>query len=223
MSSATNNLFYQLKADGIYNKLFALYPFIGAAASPHRINAVNLTAFTISWSGVITHNTDGVKGNGTNGFGNTNWIQNNHTTTGNTSLGFYMVLSGNSAYDMGRQVAGGFLTLNNSQSSINFRAAINRGLVNFQTNMSGQTGFYGLARNSGTQVSYISPSNAGTTVNNTETATLATGTLGLMTLSGFGTASTKTYGTFVIAQGLSLSELQDLSSAITTFNNALGR
>jgi hypothetical protein len=89
--------------------------------------------------------------------------------------------------------------------------------------MTGQTGFYGISRNNGTQVSYISPSNAGTTVNNTETAALATGALPILRVIGLNSLSNKTYGTFFIAEGLTLTELQNLSSIITTFNNTIGR
>jgi hypothetical protein len=222
-SAATNTLFTKLKSDGIYTKLDALYPLIGGVANSHAINAVNPGTFTMQWSGGITHNANGATGNGVNGIGNTQWVQNVQTTTGNTTLGFYMTLSGNQAFDLGRQVAGGFLGMNNYNAATNFRAAINAGLGNFQTNMSGQTGFYGLTRNNGTQVSYISPNNAGTTGANTETASLATSAVQVMTLGGFGSFSTKTYGTFVIGKGLTLLELQNLRTAINTFNNTIGR
>lgn len=223
MSAATNTMFTDLKLEGIYSKLFCLYPLMGGVANAHAINAVDPSSFFIQWFGGVTHDALGSKGNGTTGYGNTQWIQNNETTAANTTLGLYMSVSGNNAYDMGRQVSGGYLTINNHQNYTNFRSAINAGLVNFQTNMSGETGFYGLSRASSTQVTRYTPSTPGLTTNNTETASLATGPLGLMTLSGLGTASSKTYGTFVIAEGLSLTELQNLASIVTTFNNTIGR
>lgn len=222
-SAATDTMFTNLKSEGIYSKIFCMYPLIGGVQDAHAINAVDPNTFLMLWSGGITHNADGARGNGVNGFGNTQWVQSAQTTSANTSMGFYMVLSGNNSFDMGRQVSGGFLTINNFNANTNFRAAINAGLANFQTNMSGQTGFYGLARNNGTQVSFISPSNTGTTVSNNETTGLATASVGVMTVSGFGTLSNKTYGTFFISEGLTLTELQNLSSIVTTFNNTIGR
>lgn len=222
MSAATNTMFTDLKLEGIYSKIFCLYPFLGGVANSHAINAVDPSTFFVNWSGGITHNADGVKGNGTNGIGNTQWVQNVQTTASNTSMGYYMVLSGNVAYDMGRQVSGGYLTLNNFQSSTNFRSAINTSLVNFQTNMVGQPGFYGLARNSSTQVSWISPTNSAL-VNNNELGALATSSVILLQLPGIGTTSSKTYGTFFISEGLTLTELQNLASIVTTFNNTIGR
>jgi hypothetical protein len=222
ISGATNTLFTELKSQGIYNKMFALYPLVGGVAASHAINAANLSSYTITWVGGITHNSDGVMGNGISGYGDTQWIQNNETTTGNTAVGFYMVASGNTAFDFGRQYVGGFVALNNYQLSTNLRGGMNTNLLNYQTGMSGETGFYGISRNNGTQVLHISPFTSGTVTSN-QGATLATGSLGLMTAFGFGTASSKTYGTFVIAEGLTLTELQNLSLIITTFNNTIGR
>ena len=223
ISGATNTMFTDLKLEGLYNKLFCLYPLIGETADSHAINAVNLTAFTIGWTAGITHDSLGSKGNGTSAYGNSNWVQNSETTASNTSLGFYMSVSGNNAYDMGRQVSGGYLSINNYQSATNFRVAVNSGLANLETNMSGETGFYALSRNNSTEVHRYVPSNPGVTTSSSETAALATSSCLLMATGGIASYSSKTYGTFFIGEGLSLSELQNLASIIITFNNTIGR
>jgi hypothetical protein len=56
-------------------KIFALYPFVGGTAGTHKFNFVNPldtdAAFRIVWFGGVTHNANGVTGNGANAYGNT--------------------------------------------------------------------------------------------------------------------------------------------------------
>jgi hypothetical protein len=226
VSGATNTLFTQLKSDGIYSKLEVLYPYLGGVANSTAINALDPSSYFMQWLGGITHDEYGVKGNGTNGYGETGWIQNAETTTGNTSIGLYMVFSGTGTgaiqYDMGSSNANSTFTLNNYQNNANLRAAINAPLTNFVTNMSGETGFYALSRNNGTQVSYLTPSSSATVANN-ETLPLGSTEVEVMRWPGIGSFSNKTYGTHFIGQGLTLTELEDLGNAITTFNTTIGR
>lgn len=223
LSAATNTMFTDLKLEGIYNKLYVLYPFIGSSAEPHRINAVNLTAFTMTWIGGITHNLSGVTGNGTNGRGNTNWDQSVNTTTGNTSIGLFVVDNPTNYIDweFGRTSSGNWTAINSWSSGVIFRGAISKSLQNFQLSQTTNIGFYGLSRNNSTQIHWASPTGSGTAAGNE--VGLSVGTLAFMRTEGFGGMSPKTYGTGFIGQGLTLTELQNLSSIITTFNNTIGR
>jgi hypothetical protein len=69
MSAATDTLFVGLKADGIYNKLTRMYPFIGGVDGSNRINALNPTVKNITFNGGWTHNASGSTPNGTTGYG----------------------------------------------------------------------------------------------------------------------------------------------------------
>lgn len=86
---ATNALVISLKNSGVWAKMLAMYPFVGASASTHSYNLKNPSQFQITWGGTVTHNAFGITGSST-GFGNTGFVQ---TTGGwsniNASMGVY--------------------------------------------------------------------------------------------------------------------------------------
>jgi hypothetical protein len=67
MSAATNTLFTDLKAEGLYSNMY-FYPMIGGVAASHAIEAT-LSGKDISWQGGMTHSASGATGNGTNSYG----------------------------------------------------------------------------------------------------------------------------------------------------------
>jgi hypothetical protein len=71
-ANAINNLVIGLKADSLWTKMKAVYPFVGGTASAHSYNLKNTAQYQINWSGGITHNSNGVTFGGVNGYGNTN-------------------------------------------------------------------------------------------------------------------------------------------------------
>lgn len=106
---AVNNLVTGLKANNLWDKMQAVYPFVGGTAFSHKFNLKNPadanSAYRILWSGAIIHSDKGVAFNGTS-YGNTNFtpftalddpLQSNHlsvyisgsvsgfTAAGNTS------------------------------------------------------------------------------------------------------------------------------------------
>ena len=84
---AINTLVVDLKGYGIWTKMKAIYPFVGGTASTHKWNLKDPrdldAAYRVVFNGGITHSSDGVKPNGTNGFGDTKLAV---ATLGNTSL-----------------------------------------------------------------------------------------------------------------------------------------
>ena len=75
--TAVDYLVKQLKANNLYAKFSALYPFVGGSADTHKFNLINPAdsdaAFRIVWSGSVTHDANGIKSNGTNGYGDTKY------------------------------------------------------------------------------------------------------------------------------------------------------
>jgi hypothetical protein len=73
--TAVNNLVVGLKADGLWTKMKAIYPFVGGTASSHKFNLKDPrdldAAFRLQFFGGVTHNANGMTGNGTNGYANT--------------------------------------------------------------------------------------------------------------------------------------------------------
>nr|WP_315175553.1 BspA family leucine-rich repeat surface protein [uncultured Flavobacterium sp.] len=72
---AINTLFSDLKAQGLYNKILAFYPFLGTTQAQHKWNAKNPldtnAAFRLQFFGGGTHSNLGYQCNGTNAYANT--------------------------------------------------------------------------------------------------------------------------------------------------------
>ena len=77
--SAVNQLVVDLKADGVWSKMKAIYPFVGGTALSHSYNLANPSLYQITWNGGITHSSTGVLPNGTNGYGQTGFSFNSTT------------------------------------------------------------------------------------------------------------------------------------------------
>ena len=72
---AINTLVVGLKNDGLWDKMIVIYPVVGGTATQHKYNLKDprdsSDAFTLAFSGGITHSTNGMLPNGTNGYANT--------------------------------------------------------------------------------------------------------------------------------------------------------
>ena len=70
--SAIDTLVTDLKGYSIWSKMKAIYPFVGGTASSHKFNLKTPldtdAAFRLSFIGGLTHDSNGVQGNGTNGY-----------------------------------------------------------------------------------------------------------------------------------------------------------
>lgn len=74
--AAVNQLVLQLKAHSLWTKIDALYTFVGGNATAHSYNLKNPATFQITWAGTVTHNGNGITGNGTSGCGDTGYNPN---------------------------------------------------------------------------------------------------------------------------------------------------
>lgn len=94
-------LTWRQKIDGTWSIMVAEYPFVGGTESAHKYNLKdprNLdAAYRIVWYGTVTHNSLGIKSNGTTGYGNTNIIPSTALTINNTHLSAYITSNDPSA------------------------------------------------------------------------------------------------------------------------------
>ena len=100
--AAINTLVLSLKADSLWTKIKALYPFVGGTASSHSYNLKNIAQYQITWAGGVTHNSNGVTANGINGYGNTG-LADNVLNVNNKHIAIYQrnILSAVSGSSMG--------------------------------------------------------------------------------------------------------------------------
>jgi hypothetical protein len=83
------SMFTNLKAAGLYNKLWAMWPIIGGNADSHKINAINPGTRDLTFSGGWTHNSNGALANGTDAYAATGYVvKDNYGLTG-TAWGWY--------------------------------------------------------------------------------------------------------------------------------------
>lgn len=94
ITTAINTLVTDLKGYGIWNKMKAIYPFVGGTATTHKFNLKNPAdsdaAFRLVFSGGWTHSANGIQGNGTNTFANTFYVPNTECDSQNNSIAMYV-------------------------------------------------------------------------------------------------------------------------------------
>lgn len=98
INTAWSNFVTAAKAGSFWTDLVACYPFAGGSAGAHAINAKNPGTYNITWSGTVTHNTNGITPNGSTGYGDTG-LQADSLTANNTHLALY----GRSVGDVGAE------------------------------------------------------------------------------------------------------------------------
>jgi hypothetical protein len=230
---AVNQLVVDLKGYSIWTKMKALYPFVGGTASTHKWNLKDPrdldAAFRLVFSGGITHSSGGIQGNGVNGYYNTNFnLANNFSLSSGGSI-FVQVATNISQTSIeigGQQNTPSFIRTQIAPrwSDNNFYAAIlstsfylvsNANSIGFYASTrlpNNNTGFYGIKDNTSAFVSnaYAEPNaNVG----------------GLCRLEGVTPTqfSSRTQIFSGISDGLTLSEIANLKTAINVFNTSLSR
>ena len=93
IKNAINAFVIGMKADGLWTKMRAVYPFVGGTASTHKFNLKNPVdsdgAFRMVFNGSVIHNANGVTFDGVSGYGDTKFAINNFNSNIDMSYGFY--------------------------------------------------------------------------------------------------------------------------------------
>jgi hypothetical protein len=91
--TAINQLTIDLKSYGIWNKMKAVYPFVGGSAATHKWNLINPVdtnaGFRLNFFGSVTHNSNGITGNGLNAYALTYVAPTPNLTLDSTSVSLY--------------------------------------------------------------------------------------------------------------------------------------
>jgi hypothetical protein len=224
-ATAVNNLTIGLKADGLWTKFSALYPFVGGTASTHKFNLKNPldtdAAFRLVFNGGWTHSSTGATPNGTNAYANTFYTPSLHLTDVNSNhISYYSRTNAGSAIEMG----GGpvplvDLVLKGNESMWNMasfqyyppQADTRYFLINSRTSAN----LFKFIKNG--VVNTTSTNSAGTTKPNLPYY------IGARNYNGAGNYSTKQCAFASIGDGLTDTEATNLNSRVTTFQTALNR
>jgi hypothetical protein len=235
IESAVQTLFTELKSNGLYSKMLAMYPFVGATAASHSINALLNTTYDITWFGGMSHGISGSTGNGTNAYGNTHFVQSDFIPD-DISFGIYQTTENTPVKSQELLIGGPTtntlnITIGTNFGSTNyFLRAGNLGTAVQVANSGNIDGFYIGSRTTTTNVAYYR--NGNTTPITTQSATYTLGSpdydLFLFNMS-FGSIpysdgyANQTLAFAFFGTGLSASENATLSTIINTFQTSLGR
>jgi hypothetical protein len=120
--TAINNLVKGMKADGIWTKMKAIYPFVGGTASTHKWNLKDPrdldAAFRLVFNGGWTHSSNGATPNGTNGYADTKFNANTNQSVNNFALSVYLrTANTNALVDMGAANSPTYLPLTSIEGS----------------------------------------------------------------------------------------------------------
>jgi hypothetical protein len=230
--SAINTLVVDLKGYSIWDKMKAIYPYVGGTSTTHKFNLKNPldtdAAFRLVFSGGWTHSANGALPNGTNAYADTKYNLSTQSTTSNLSGGFYSrtnaITSGVSigAIDgsfRGLQISPKF-TDNNTYYGAN--DSISDGSGNYVTNT--QKLFIANREGSGTKKLYRD----GTAINTTTPTNSAnpnlTVYLGARNYTGVSNAYDSRQQAFAfLADTLTATDVTNLTTAVQAFQVSLSR
>ena len=218
--AAINTLVVDLKADGLWTKMKALYPFVGGTATSHSFNLLNTAQYQITWNGGVTHSSTGVLPNGTNGYGDTGLTPSTALTLNNTHLSVYIrTLSGGG--DFGYITSGDVQNLFIARNLFGTFYADSYASTSRITASPPAAGLYVNTRTASNSFKAL--------VNNTQigsTITSSTGSLPAQPIRiGVLTTwyATNQYAFASIGDGLTDTDATNLNSRVTTFQTTLNR
>ena len=106
---ALNTLETDLTTYGLTSKMKALYPFVGGTAGKHKYNFMNTAQYELTFFGGLTHSSNGVLPNGTNGYAKTGLVPSAAIFTNNQNIhqSYYSRTNNTTGgYDMGAGASG---------------------------------------------------------------------------------------------------------------------
>jgi hypothetical protein len=229
-ANAINNLVIGMKADGLWTKMKAVYPFVGGTATTHKFNLKNPldtdAAFRLVFNGGWTHSANGAQPNGTNGFANTYFAPNTGTLNSN-SIGYY-IRTVNSSGATDPVNMGGFDSSSSASSLLNSASTVS-GRLNgtvISGSITGGTGLISISKTSSTVTNVykngtsVGSGNSGGTLASSVIYLGTTNILGVTYASGYVNSQ---FALVYISDGLSGVEAANLYTAVQAFQTTLGR
>ena len=224
-ANAINNLVIGMKADSLWTKMKAVYPFVGGSATSNSYNLRNTAQYQLSFSGGATHNSNGYT-SGVNGYANTGL---NPNTAFSTNDSMHLSLYSRTNNDLGGLDFGGLnasaVTGLYARFSNTAYAYINGG-SGVLTGNTNSTGFYvGTRTASNVLKLFKSGTQLGSTYTGANGARLDLNAfLGALNVSGSPTYYTqRNYAFASIGDGLTDTEAANFYTAVQTFQTTLNR
>ena len=235
ITDAINNLVLDLKSNNLWTLMNAIYPFVGGTADTHKYNLLDPqdtnNAFRITWSGTITHNSNGVIPNGTNGYGNTNMNANTQLSGGAAqndchAFMYFNSTSARNGADFGASTispAAAF-SMNSRNASNIFNTAGMSADVSDGAGNTGTSGCYGFSRNNSSNYIKFFNTSQSTVTRASAAPPNVTIVLGAQNRGGtIQNFQNRTISMMTLGFALSSTDIDNLVSINETFQTALGR
>jgi hypothetical protein len=103
--AAVNYLASRFKTFSLWTKMDAIYPMVGGGSTNDNRN-LKANSFNITWNGTVTHNANGVTGNGSSGYGDTGFSPGSSGGVYTLNSCHFSWYSGSSAPTVGGTVMG---------------------------------------------------------------------------------------------------------------------
>jgi hypothetical protein len=226
---AINQLVIGMKADGLWTKMKAVYPFVGGTSTSTSYNLKNTAQYQISWNGGWAWNSNGVTGNGFDSYGNTGFNPNSAFST-NDSAHLSLYIRNNSAssqyVDFGSTNGVGSSTALNSAYNNSALSLIHNGNTGISTTNTNTQGFY-LGSRTTASIHKLFKNTA--QIGPTDTTSAGTRPNFNLYLGAYNVNNTALYYTnrnyafASVGDGLSDTDVTNLYSRVQNFNTALAR
>lgn len=221
---AINNLYNDLYTNNLWDKFYSLWPLVGGTSTTHQYNLVDTSTRNLTFSGTWVHNSNGITGNGTNTYANTN-INLNSLPGGFVTggMGIYSSTSAQDKYDMGAYNTGdrqyGIITryINDAAISLHASSGVSA------SNLDGSGFFVGQASATDTGI-YKDGSALATGSFSTQFATTRNVYIGALNQNGIDREWTsRTYSLSFIADAFTAAEISTLYTIVQDYQTTLGR
>ena len=229
--TAVNTLVLQMKTDGIWTKMKAIYPMVGASAAACAQN-LKSSSFTGTFSSGWTFASTGATPNGTSAFMDTGINDSSDMSNSSNSLGFYSRTnnSGNNRNDIGAYDGTRFTGLRfNNNNTTSFAHNGNDGASGsyspFNSTLS-SAAFLTQSRTSLTSLKFIRNGSVLASTINTKTGTNANKIFYVGATNGTSGATQYTNREFALvyfSDGLTDTEASDFYTAVQAFQTTLSR
>jgi hypothetical protein len=234
ISAATITLFTSLVSNNLWDSLNAIYPYLGGTSGGCAINGKTPGTHNITWNGGMTFDSNGPKGNGTNGYGNTNLNDNTILSLNSTHLSIYSnTNSQDTGADFGLLNSGntssfqGFIRQPSPDDNI-FNTKIHDNTYTSFT-VANSTGYFVFTRTAASARAYYrNGTSLSTNTTGTTSVSKINGDMFLFARNGNGAGTAEAFSsrqqTFAtIGLGLTAAQVSTLSTIINTFQTSLSR
>lgn len=224
--NAINQLVIDLKGYSLWTKMTVLYPFVGGTSSSNSYNLKDTTQYQITWNGTVTHNSNGITGDGSSGYGDTGLAPNafgsqndvhvsiySRTDVNETKFDFYSDNSGQTeSLGLTIRFSGTFYIRANTDTYSNVSNADSLGhYIGTRTGASATKGY----KNGSVAITGTTSSTSPNSLNLYICCRNNNGTADLFTTRNYAFASAGT--------GLSDTDASNLYTAVQAFQTTLGR